>query len=192
MAETKARSNAVAKAAKGDLTVGSGTNTSAVLAVGSNTQILVADSTASTGLKWATVSGGKILQVAQGSTTAAASNTTTTLADTGITATITPTLATSTILLMLTMDLGYVTSGLNRGANIAFFRGVTNIKSIASAMWRAGSLEDGSVAMNWIDSPATTSATTYKVQFALASSTGTAYINANGAVSTLTLIEIGA
>ena len=58
MAETKARSNAVAKAAKGDLTVGSGTNTSAVLAVGTIGQTLVADSTASTGLKWATPASG--------------------------------------------------------------------------------------------------------------------------------------
>ena len=60
MAETKARSNAVAKAAKGDLTVGSGTNTSAVLAVGTIGQTLVADSTASTGLKWATPASGSL------------------------------------------------------------------------------------------------------------------------------------
>ena len=53
MAVTKARSNAVAKAAKGDLSVGSGTNASSILAVGTDAQILVADSTAATGLKWA-------------------------------------------------------------------------------------------------------------------------------------------
>ena len=49
---TKARSNAVANAAKGDLTVGNGTNLSGILAVGSNGDTLVADSSTSTGLRW--------------------------------------------------------------------------------------------------------------------------------------------
>jgi hypothetical protein len=49
---TKARSNAVANAAKGDLTVGNGTNLSGILAVGSNGDTLVADSSTATGLKW--------------------------------------------------------------------------------------------------------------------------------------------
>jgi hypothetical protein len=44
----------LATAAKGDLLVGTGSNTAQVLTVGSNNQTLVADSTASTGLKWAT------------------------------------------------------------------------------------------------------------------------------------------
>ena len=49
---TKARSNAVANAAKGDLTVGSGTNTSAILALGSDGSSIVADSSTSTGLRY--------------------------------------------------------------------------------------------------------------------------------------------
>lgn len=44
----------LATAAKGDLLVGTGANAVQVLTVGSNNQTLVADSTASTGLKWAT------------------------------------------------------------------------------------------------------------------------------------------
>jgi hypothetical protein len=51
---TKARSNAVANAAKGDLTVGNGTNLSGILAVGSNGDTLVADSSTSTGLRYQT------------------------------------------------------------------------------------------------------------------------------------------
>jgi hypothetical protein len=49
---TKARSNATANAAKGDLTVGNGTNLSGVLAVGSNGDTIVADSSTSTGLRY--------------------------------------------------------------------------------------------------------------------------------------------
>jgi hypothetical protein len=57
---TKARSNAVANAAKGDLTVGNGTDLSGILAAGSNGDTLVADSSTSTGLRYnPTMSAGK-------------------------------------------------------------------------------------------------------------------------------------
>lgn len=57
MAITKATASSVAPAAKGDLVVGSATNDAAVLGVGSNDQVLTADSTTATGLKWATAGG---------------------------------------------------------------------------------------------------------------------------------------
>jgi len=58
MAITKATASSIAPAAKGDLVVGSATNDAAVLGVGSNDQVLTADSSTSTGLKWATAAGG--------------------------------------------------------------------------------------------------------------------------------------
>ena len=68
MAITKASSNAVAPAAKGDLVVGNATNDSGVLAVGSTDQVLTVDSSTATGLKWATPAGNKDLaQIASGS-----------------------------------------------------------------------------------------------------------------------------
>jgi hypothetical protein len=57
---TKARSNATAEAAKGDLRAGTGTNLSGILAVGSNGETLVADSSTSTGLRYSSsIAAGK-------------------------------------------------------------------------------------------------------------------------------------
>lgn len=58
MAITKATASAAAPAVKGDLVAGSGTNSAAVLTVGSNNQVLTADSAQTTGMKWATASSG--------------------------------------------------------------------------------------------------------------------------------------
>ena len=55
---TKATASSVAPAAKGDLVVGSATNDSSVLSVGSANQVLTVDSSTATGLKWATASSG--------------------------------------------------------------------------------------------------------------------------------------
>jgi hypothetical protein len=55
---TRAISNATANAVKGQLTAGSGTNLSSTLGVGANDTVLMADSTAATGLKWATPAAG--------------------------------------------------------------------------------------------------------------------------------------
>lgn len=50
---TKASGNSVTAGAKGDLVVGSATNDSGILAVGSANQVLTVDSSTATGLKWA-------------------------------------------------------------------------------------------------------------------------------------------
>lgn len=63
-------SNAIQNAivdAKGDLIAATAADTPARLAVGTNGQVLTADSTASTGLKWATASSGGITLLASGS-----------------------------------------------------------------------------------------------------------------------------
>jgi hypothetical protein len=58
MAITKATASSIAPAAKGNLVVGSATNDAGVLAVGTDTHILVADSAESLGMKWAAPAGG--------------------------------------------------------------------------------------------------------------------------------------
>lgn len=67
-AVTVTNSMATAIDAKGDLIGGTGADTFARLAVGANDTVLTADSTAATGLKWATPSSGGMTQLATGST----------------------------------------------------------------------------------------------------------------------------
>ena len=78
MAITKATASSIAPAAKGDLVVGSATNDAGVLAVGTNTHILVADSTETLGMKWAAPASGSTFVGASvsNSTTQAISNNT--------------------------------------------------------------------------------------------------------------------
>lgn len=63
---TITNSMATAIDAKGDLVVGTGADTFSRLAVGSNDQVLAADSSTATGLKWATVASGGMTLLASG------------------------------------------------------------------------------------------------------------------------------
>lgn len=58
MADKKSRSRSVTPGAKGDIAVGSGANSSTLLSVGSNDQVLMADSSTASGVKWGTASSG--------------------------------------------------------------------------------------------------------------------------------------
>jgi hypothetical protein len=58
--------------AKGDLIVATAADTVSRLAVGSNDQVLTADSTTATGLKWATAAAGGMTSLASGSLAASA------------------------------------------------------------------------------------------------------------------------
>jgi hypothetical protein len=69
---TVTNSMATAIDAKGDLVAGTAADTFARVAVGTNGQVLTADSTAATGLAWATAASGGMTSIASGSLSGAA------------------------------------------------------------------------------------------------------------------------
>ena len=191
--------------AKGDLIVGTGSGTFDNLPAGTNGYTLVADSSVSpTGLKWAApAGGGKVLQVVSASTTSTTTISSSTYTDTGITATITPTASNSTILVLImynaqaSRSAGEIATGAKilRGAStIAEWQDYAFLKTKATGATATEIIATST--LSYQDNPATTSATTYKLQAKLDVTTSSASLLINPVtgvcVSTITLLEIGA
>ncbi len=192
-------SNAIQNAivdAKGDLIAATAADTPARLAVGTNGQVLTADSTAATGIKWATpASGGKVLQVVQGTTSTQTATTSASYVASNLSVTITPSATTSKILVMYSMCNLINRSGTYQDYQLALYRGATqiwvtgngNFGDVPSAVY-AQNFDSG----NYLDSPSTTSATTYTMYGKR--TVGTLTMNEQGVANQGTLIamEIGA
>jgi hypothetical protein len=200
---TVTNSMATAIDAKGDLIGGTGADTFSRLAVGANGTVLTADSAEATGLKWATPAaggGGKVLQVVQAQTTTSTVIASTSLTDTTITATITPTSATSKILVIVNAQFYFYRAANNQGIGVALLRGSTSV--IAWATDSFSYLDTAGTKcefinvnpVTYLDSPATTSATTYKLQGQVLTTANAGSVNFQYASrpSTITLLEIGA
>jgi hypothetical protein len=176
--------------AKGDLIAATAADTPARLAVGTNGHVLTADSTAATGIKWAApAGGGKIAQVVSTTKTDTFTLTSGTYTDvTGLSVSITPTSATSKILIMVSM-MGHGTNSGGATGDLGgrLVRDSTAISIGTSTSTRIpASVSVGSDAstsgqffsgVTFLDSPATTSATTYKMQVKANGGSGTIYVN---------------
>jgi len=137
----------------------------------------------------------RILQVVQGTTTTIVSNSTTTYADTTLTATITPQSATSKILVMVSHGSVYKSNGnAFNGVNLRLVRGATVISNFGAGVGYTGTALDltSSCSTVYLDSPATTSATTYKTQFANNFAANLVQVQVSASLSTITLLEVSA
>jgi len=129
---------------------------------------------------------GNVLQVVTIEKTDTFSTTSNSYVDvTGLSVSITPTSATSKILVLFQIN-GSQNVGAGR-ASLKLLRGSTVINAGAAAGSRTPALggfssQDTSipsapVSGNYLDSPATTSSTTYKIQLAMTAGSGSAFIN---------------
>ena len=187
---------------KGDLYVASAGSTPARLAVGTNDFILTADSSTATGVKWAAApGGGKILQVVTATTSTATSNATNTYADTTLTANITPSSASSRVMVFVMHPFTAIKGAQEVSIDVQLLRDATVIHNppsgvnsfflggAASSAWT--NIEHfGILNFSILDSPATTSAITYKTQFK-APNAGTIQVQRNSYTSTIILLEVG-
>jgi len=131
----------------------------------------------------------RILQVVYGSTTAQIENATTSYVDTGVTATITPTLSSSKVLILTNTAIYAADSGST--VFVRLLRTSTEIAlSIQNDDTSANMHQTSSILI--LDSPATTSATTYKTQFKNNLSSKTSFVSNSSALSSIVLMEVSA
>ena len=134
---------------------------------------------------------GSVLQVVMGTLSTEITTTSGTVADTGLTATITPR-STSSSILVLVNGSGYASASSTIG-KLSLVRTATTIITFNNIYGYATASAGVNGYMNtaYLDSPATTSATTYKVQWLRAGAGGgTVYLNNAPSTSTIILMEI--
>lgn len=134
-------------------------------------------------------SSSKVLQVVQGTSSTQITTTSGTPVTTGITASITPSSSNSKILVLANVQ-GVWISGNNNGANFYLYRNSSSVQTFGAAYFYYNQ-PLASASTVYLDSPATTSSTTYTVYFAEYTGSNTVYINNNAPLSTITLMEIG-
>lgn len=138
---------------------------------------------------------GKVLQVVSGTTTTQTDSSSTTWIDTNLTVTITPASTSNKVLIYASHGESYVPAN-SEYLGIRLVRGATpDVLStfsgnLGSSAGGAMNIVGGSVA--YLDSPSTTSATTYKTQFRRVSGSGTVQVQKNSSMSTIVAIEIAA
>jgi hypothetical protein len=174
----------------GDIEYRSSTaNTNTRLGIGSTGNIL----TVSGGVPvWAApAGGGKVLQVIMGTTSTEVSSSSSSYVDSNLTATITPSSASSKVLVLVSQN-GCRATGQYGGVRLV--RGATTISQMDSYLgYAAGGTSQVSISANYLDTPATTSATTYKTTVASPSGSASFKVQTdNVAMSMIVLLEIGA
>ena len=164
-----------------------------------NRVMTLPDSADGTVLTTTNPKAGNIIQVVQVNyATAVESTNTSSYTDTGLAASITPASTSNTILVMISQNfrLASATNGGQNGGSIQILRGSTNITTNQQAYLFYNSNGQSASLFNYsnysvqvLDSPSTTSATTYKTQQIVYGTGNSIFANYAGK-SYLTLMEI--
>lgn len=141
---------------------------------------------------------GSVLQVVHSNTTAHLGTGSTSYVDSGVSASITPSSTSNKILVLVSLHAGITDSGGNGAeTGIRLVRGSTEIAEYQRGIFHYDSSGgtghvDAVISLSYLDSPATTSSTTYKPQVKTAS--GQLRINdyatSANSTSSITLMEI--
>lgn len=141
-------------------------------------------------LAYSDSTNGTILQIITATYSTATSNSTSTYADTGLSASITP-LSTSSKILVSVNQAGLLKQTNNTAMVLQLLRGSTVIQKFG----RFGNTDttltqSGNATTMYLDSPATTSSTTYKTQFNSANNNASVTVQWDSVVSTIVLTEV--
>jgi hypothetical protein len=145
---------------------------------------------------------GQVLQIVQGSTSSRVQITSNSYADTNLTATITPSSTSSKILILISQNIGsYCSDNSGVEGDLQIVRNSTSIfTSLNVINARAGLGASGELRVaaqhgfTYLDSPSTTSSTTYKTQIKMLSGNGRIEPQSydGNSTSTIMLLEIAA
>ena len=136
---------------------------------------------------------GLVVQVVTATSTSTKSTTSTSFVDTNLSAAITPSSSSNKILVLVQGQM-YIASDGGQ-AITTLLRGTTNLGNADRGMMQHSDFEDrfqANASMIVLDSPSTTSATTYKVQIKVYSGSHTIYFGVDSTPQTMTLMEITA
>ena len=190
----------------GDIAYRSATaNTNTRLALGTAGQILTVNSGATAPIWAAPASGGKVLQVVSATNATSTSIASATFNDTSLSVSITPSSTSSKVMILVLQ--GYGASRSDSGMDFAFRLNrdsttvyaphqTSNIITIGYSLSGVTAINglQGVMPITYLDSPASTSALTYKTQASLrtTSNSGVLTMQASGFTSSIIAIEIGA
>jgi hypothetical protein len=177
------------------------TNVNTRLALGTAGQVLSVNSGA-TAPEWKTFSSGKVLQVVSTTYNTSTNVASTSFTDTGLSLSITPTASNSKVLVLASQVFYAGRSTGQAGHSLRLVRGATTVYTLGADGLEAGYVATsasnprlgGFCPVMYLDDPATTSSTTYKIQGRAYDATSSGDVTYQGftSVSTITLLEIGA
>lgn len=176
-----------------------GGNNTLMLPTGNGSSGQVLSTNGSGALSW--IGAGKILQVVQATYSTATTIASSTPTDTGLSASITPSSSSNKIVVLIDQPINASRSAASQRVIVKLLRGSTAIYNSADVGDYAANIT-GATAVEfsfhasivYLDSPATTSSTTYKTQAAVVStsSSGTMTAQHSSTMATITLLEVAA